>query len=527
MTHLILSFFLLVATASLAQDLSIQWQNTIGGTGGDNARSVSATSDGGYVVLGRSFSNAGGDKSEDSRGEDDYWIVKLDGSGDIVWERTIGGSGPDQGLSVKQTQDGGYILVGESLSGVSGEKTEPSVQWDFWVIKLDSSGDIQWQNTISADGFERTPTVLLSSDGGYFLGGSSNSDISGDKTEDAIGEFDYWLLKLDSNGEIVWQNTIGGDGTDFLAHMAATSDGGVIIGGLSSSGVSGDKTEPSRGDTDYWLVKTDAGGEIEWDRTLGGDASDNLESIFQTSDGGFILGGSSTSGVSGEKTEPSVGLTDYWIVKTDENGLVQWDKTIGGDNGDEFGFTVPSNNDSYLVVGSSLSDASGDKDEDSNGSFDQWVVRLDLQGNIVSQNTIGGAGGEFMFNVEMEPGTDEFIMLCSSNSDISGDKTEDAVGANDYWVVSLSSSLSVGSSEFDRSIVLSPVPFRDSLRLTTSLPVDSIQLIDIHGRLMFSDFLKEAVQDRIIATEALSSGVYILRLAFVDGSFETRKLIKE
>lgn len=142
----------------------------------------------------------------------------------------------------------------------------------------------------------------------------------------------FTTLAQDPN--ILWQRTIGGNGEEYLKSLEETSDGGMIIGGYSNSNISEDKSENSRGGNDYWILKLDSSGIIEWQRTIGGSGEDKLVAIHQTSDGGYIVGGYSDSEISGEKTESSRGFTDYWILKLEPNGGIEWQKTIGGDNGD-------------------------------------------------------------------------------------------------------------------------------------------------------------------------------------------------
>jgi hypothetical protein len=169
---------------------------------GDLLRYVQQTTDGGYIVGGSSSSPISGDKTQDSIGWDDYWIVKTDSLGNIMWQNTIGGTHWDKLETIHQTTDGGYILGGISLSNISGDKTENCIGgWDFWVVKTDSIGNILWQNTIGGDSDEGSnvtnqPLLELTSDGGYILGGFSESNISGDKTENSMGLFDYWIVKL-------------------------------------------------------------------------------------------------------------------------------------------------------------------------------------------------------------------------------------------------------------------------------------------------------------------------------------------
>ena len=265
---------------------------------------------------GESWSGISGDKTEASWGSSDYWVVKLNSSGAIEWQNTIGGSSTDYLYSLQQTSDGGYILGGWSQSGLTGDKTEASMGGsDYWVVKLNSSGAIEWQNTLGGGGEDKLYSLQQTTDGGYLLGGHSYSGISGDKTEVPLGGSDYWVVKLNSSGAIEWQNTIGGSSEDFLLSFQQTTDGGYILGGYSSSGISGVKNEALLGGYDYWVVKLNSSGVIEWQNTIGGSSDDYLLSLQQTTDDGYILGGYSISGISGDKTETSLGFYDYWVVK--------------------------------------------------------------------------------------------------------------------------------------------------------------------------------------------------------------------
>ena len=177
------------------------------------------------------------------------------------------------------------------------------------------SPNIQWQSVIGGSNDERFTNLQQTADGGYILAGQSISNISGNKIENCLGSYDYWMLKLDEIGNIIWQNTIGGEGSDYLWSIDQTSDGGYIIGGNSDSKISGDKTENSGDDFDYWVLKLDGVGNIQWQNTIGGAGLDNLLNVQQTADGGYILGGFSDSNISGNKTKSSLGGRDFWVVK--------------------------------------------------------------------------------------------------------------------------------------------------------------------------------------------------------------------
>ncbi len=443
----------------------IEWQKTIGGNSTEEFSDIHQTIDGGYILGGHSDSGISGDKTESSQGGLDYWVVKLDPAGNIQWQNTIGGSNNDQLTSIQQTSDGGYILGGYSGSGISGDKTESSQGGlDYWVVKLDPIGNIEWQNTIGGGGNDILNSTQQSTDGGYILGGYSFSDLGGDKTENNKGNSDYWVVKLDALGNIVWQNTIGGNKGDILNSIQLTTDGGYIVGGTSSSDFSSDKAENSLGFADYWVVKLDALGNIEWENTIGGSGGDGLYSLQQTTDGGYILGGESVSDISGDKTENSQGLGDYWIVKLNTNGGIQWQNTIGGNNVDQLFSIQESTDGGYLLGGTSFSGMSGDKTENSRGQYDYWIVKLDAIGNIRWQKTIGGSNDDLLFAVDQT--IDEKILLGGwSSSDISGDKIENSKGFGDYWVLMLSPYL-VPTCQ---SLLIFPSPNSTNISIDTSL----------------------------------------------------------
>ncbi|MBK7389316.1 MAG: hypothetical protein IPI23_09700 [Bacteroidetes bacterium] len=248
---------------------------------------------------------------------------------EIEWQKTIGGIDSDLLNSIQQTADGGFILAGMSLSNISGDKTENNTgNWDFWIIKTDVDGNIQWQNTIGGNDYDQPNAIQQTPDGGYIVGGSSDSNISGEKTENSNGLSDFWVLKLDNTGNIQWQQVIGGSGDDMLVSIQQTADGGYVLGGSSDSNISGDKTENSYGLSDYWIVKIDDTGNVQWQQTIGGGGYDVFRSVQLTVDGGFVIGGYSDSNISGNKTENSNGFHDFWIVKTDSSGIIQCQDTI-------------------------------------------------------------------------------------------------------------------------------------------------------------------------------------------------------
>ncbi|GAB3299460.1 hypothetical protein GCM10027511_14730 [Hymenobacter humi] len=246
----------------------------------------------------------------------DYWVVKLDANGTRQWDRTFGGSDNDFIEAAQQTPDGGYLLAGGSLSPISGDKTQPHYgSGDFWVVKLDANGDKQWDRTFGGQTSDYVTALHLTRDGGYLLGGYSDSPSSSTKTQSGQGLGDYWVVKLDATGAKQWDRTFGGTNYDYLYALEQTRDGGYLLGGYSNSPVGGDKTQPGQGGYDYWLVKLEASGAKQWDQVVGGPGGDYLYALAQTGDGGYLLGGYSASGPGGDKTQASRGGLDYWLVK--------------------------------------------------------------------------------------------------------------------------------------------------------------------------------------------------------------------
>ncbi len=427
-----------------SQAPAIAWQNAIGGTLDDRLHSVKQTSDGGYILGGYSYSKNTGDKSENRIGDDDYWVVKVNSSGVIEWEETIGGTGSDLLYDIQQTADGGYILGGESSSPLSGDKTENRIggEPDYWIVKIDNAGNVEWDNTIGGTGDEGFSSLDQTSDGGYIIGGTSHSAISGDKTEGLIGDNDYWIVKLNSAGVVEWDETIGGLWDDILTSVEQTSDGGYIIGGYSESDASGDKSENSIGTDylfDYWIVKTDNLGNVEWENTLGGKKYDFLNVVKQTPDGGYIAGGYSESQISADKSENRIGDYDYWIIKLNASGIKVWDNTIGGSGFDNLKTLDVCSDGGFILGGTSLSNISGDKTENMISypvtSFDYWVVKTDMNGIVGWDNTIGGTGEDQVTTI-ISTADGNYLAGGYSNSVVSGDKTE-YDGGFDYWICKL------------------------------------------------------------------------------------------
>jgi hypothetical protein len=359
----------------------------------------------------------------------------------ILWQQSYGGAGVESLYAVQPTPDGGYIFGGGSSSAPGGGKTSPHFGGpDFWVVRVDSQGNKLWEQSFGGIGTDILSVMQPAGDGGFLLGGRSNSPIGGTKTGPNRGGADFWVVRIDSNGEKLWDRTFGGSGDDYLFSMVPTGDGGFLLGGYSESGVSGNKTSQNFGLGDFWLVRIDAAGEKVWEASYGGSGDEGIFSIHQTSDGGFILGGDSDSPPGGNKTSAHHGGKDFWIVRIDPLGNKLWDRSYGGTEHDaDYNLVVRQTPDGgYIIAGDSLSDVSGNKTAASFGDSDIWVVRLGPEANTLWQRSFGGNSYEYVSSLK-ETSDGGFLLGGGSNSRVSGNKSAPLFGNMDYYLFQIDS----------------------------------------------------------------------------------------
>ena len=331
-------------SVSVAADSCNAFCLAIGGIGGDYGWSMSRTSDGGYII--------GGATNSFGAGGYDFYMVKLDGAGNLQWTRTIGGTAWDWGYSIIQTSDGGYAITGYTQSSfVIGFRA-------IYVVKLDVQGNLQWTKTIGGASTDEAWSIIQTSDGGYAITGYTWSF--------GVGGYDVYVVKLDAQGNLQWTRTIGGGNSDVGLSIIQTSDGGYAIAGRTNSF--------GAGNYDVYVVKLNAQGNLQWTRTIGGTNRDEGSSIIQTSDGGYaIVGWTNSFGA---------GNYDVYVVKLNAQGNLQWTRTIGGTNQDGGWSIIQTSDGGYAVAGWTGSFGAGD--------LDVYVVKLNGQGNLQWTKTIGG-----------------------------------------------------------------------------------------------------------------------------------------
>ncbi|MBW8049105.1 MAG: hypothetical protein FVQ77_01945 [Cytophagales bacterium] len=330
---------------------------------------VKQCNDKGYIIMGESQSFGSGST--------DLFITKTNERGNILWSENFGGKSSDYGRSVLHTKEGGYIIAGYTFSFGAGES-------DIYIIKINDAGDLLWSKTYGGIHNDYAYDILETKDRGFLILGETKSF--------GAGSFDVFLIKIDTRGNLQWSKTYGGRSTDVGRSIIPTKEGGYIIVGESKSF--------GAGDFDFYLIKIDKYGKLKWTKTYGGTGKDYGRSIQQTITGGYIISGSSFSFGHGGKEE------DAYLIKTDAYGKVSWSKIIGGKNPD-YALSVLAKNDEYII--------SGYTDNYGHGEADVFLSKLNSSGSIIWYKTYGGTNTDYGFCVQKTADQGFIIIGESSN----------------------------------------------------------------------------------------------------------------
>ncbi|MEI6948870.1 BACON domain-containing protein [Paraflavisolibacter sp. H34] len=394
------------------------WSRLLGSAAADVPGAVIETEDHNFLLAG--YASAGGGDVTGFRGASDFWLAKVSAGGELLWQKTLGGTGADQATALAAIPAGGYLLAGTTAS-INGDVTNPHGGTDAWVVKVDASGNKLWQKALGGAGYDGLYAVVPTADGGFLLAGetgSNDGDVSGNH-----GGTDAWVVKLDASGARLWQKTFGGSGADKARSLKATTDGGYILVGETAS--SDGDVSGQHGKVDAWVLKLDASGNKVWQKTLGGSGHDYAQSLTAVT-GGYLLAGF-TNSADGDVTA-NKGNYDVWVVKLDESGRLLWQKTYGGTGGDLANAIAPVTG-GFAVVGSTSS-ANGDVSA-SKGGGDAWLLKIDASGNRLGEKTWGGTGYESALSFLVTSGG-KFLLggtTDSKDGDITGSK-----GGGDIWL---------------------------------------------------------------------------------------------
>jgi hypothetical protein len=349
---------------------SLLWSKTFGGTEDDRGNDIIQTADGGFAILG--FTQSSNGDVIQNNGSKDFWIAKLTRTGTLTWQKSFGFSGSDYGTSLIQTNDNGYLLTGViDVTASGGEGNSRTSQrhagGDVWAVKLSAVGNFEWSKYFGGSFTDTAFGVEKTADNGFIIVGSSDSndvDITDNK-----GSYDFWVLKISSSGTLLWEKSFGGTEIDEARAITSTTDGNfIIVGDTRSSDVN---VSNNNGAADLWMLKISPEGNLLWEKTIGATGFDVARSVSKSQDNGFVISGSSRSSDGGYTNQ---GQNDAWVLKTDANGNILWQKTVGGTEIDFFYDAVELNNLEIIAVGESSS-SNGDIEENK-GFSDVLIIKI-------------------------------------------------------------------------------------------------------------------------------------------------------
>lgn len=501
MKHLfITSIILLGLRIFVFAQPTIMWQNCIGGSESEGFQSIEVTEDNQLLFVGSTYSNDG--DVSGNHGRSDIWAGKLDHNGILLWNKCYGGSRWEYGDAMDYTSDGGMIIAGQTDSN-DGDISGFIGYVDYWVVKTDSSGNIEWEKCYGGTYVDKAYAVKQTPDNGFIIAGKTNSndgDVSGNHGND-----DCWIVKTDSLGNIEWQKCLGGSDNDYANDICIVNDGYIVL--ICSESDDGDVTG-NHGNDDYWIVKLDNLGNIIWQKCLGGSSADWGKSISATTDNGCIAIGVTFSN-DGDISN-NTGETDYWVVKLDEFGNLEWEKCygFGSDNSIDHGHDIYKTLEGGYIIGGYSFDYSTCYDE-----WDYWIIKIDSIGIIEWEKCLGGTAKDFLYSVLQDMNGD-FIAAGNTRSndgDVSGNH-----GVADSWIVKLGNPNNVFEMKRKPNIdyLLYPNPSNSTITIELGNiekhPFD-LKIYNIRGELV--KVVKNNIGTSIeFGIEELKKGLYLFQI---------------
>ena len=413
MRNLFLFVLLLLVQFSFSQDLQVLWQGCYGGSEPDFANDILEVEDG-YLILGNARSNDGDISS--LHGGQDGWLIKTDFYGNLIWEKTFGGINADEFVSIVKSADNNFFILSSTYSSDGDISYDPYPgSTDFWIVKIDGSGNIIWDKIVGGNMLDQIWTGVATSDGGVVaLGwtGSNDGDIS-----NWYGLYDTWMVKLNSEGEIVADMSFGTSGFDFGQALIETSDGGFLVGGSSIIQSGGNiNCEPFNENAEAIVFKLSPNLDIEWQMCYGGSEHDGVAAFLELDDGYLVgaYGGSDDGDLTGSNWH---GNNDIWIIRTDFYGNILWQKCYGGSL-DEWTMSLFRTADGGLMFCGNTESHDGDvvgNHTQSEYSNDIWLVKLSGEGELLWQQCIGGLGNEESWFGAIKKSDTDFVIAGQFN----------------------------------------------------------------------------------------------------------------
>lgn len=405
----------------ITSKIEIIWAKTFGGSLEDEAKDITITSNGNYAIIGNTESVDG--DITDGSGTQDLWLILVNPSGELLWNKTFGGDNDDRAESVATTNDGGFIVSGYSRSS-NGAVSKNAGSYDHWIVKLSSTGEIQWETSLGFKGDDRATDAFQTKDGGFITTGyldvetyegpnevktnPTSSSLRSSKNRHGVGEF--WVHKLEPSGKVEWEKFYGGTSNEQAHEIIEVTDGYVIVGTTESKDFD---VSQNNGSYDYWIVKIDIQGQIVWEKSYGGSEIDTAYGIIETENNNYIIVGDSRSS-NGDKKE-GFGNADIWILKIDNNGSLLDQKSIGGTGFDSANDILIANDGDFIISGTSRS--TDNFLPQNKGLGDLLVAKINRETlTPVWKNSFGGSQFDFGYKVVQDKNTGNITVVGDTES---------------------------------------------------------------------------------------------------------------
>ncbi len=530
--HILIFLTIISALTLKPQTFNIVSQYCFGGEDWEGARTI-ILYDSGYY-LGCNTSSVGGDISY-NHGDEDYWLVKTNTTGQIVWENTFGGSQGDYFLQMLRTPEGGFLMFGDTYSQDGDVGCNHSSNGDWWLVKTDSKGKKEWTRCLGGTHKEYASQIKFAHEGGYILLGTTGS-VDGDVAYNH-GMYDVWVVKIDWDGNILWERTFGGSGSDYGYAISLSDDGGYIVGGYVNSN-NGDANCREGLPGEYgsaWLLKLDNQGQLLWQQCYGGSYAETTADILQTIDGGFLFLGGTASGNGDANcfhgTPGNTATSDMWVVKVDSTGQIEWQRCLGG-TGYDLPRMIRPLEDGGFIVGGNTNSQDGDAlcNESLQGGHTVILHRLSAQGDLLWTKCLGSPVDNSLFSMHVFSPTHYLLGATARSNGIDVNCT--LKGQTDIWLVEImDTTVSIQEQRpaaTTAAFLLYPNPATTTTWLqlpeyTAQSPMQ-LQLISPRGGVVYEATAGGRFHQ--LSTAHLPAGLYLVRLW--DGEkWLVQKLVKE
>ncbi len=507
-----------------SQSFNISSQLCLGSLDSDIPIKQAKLNNGNKILLTQSNSPASGDKTENSRGDYDFWVICLDQNDQIVWEKTIGGTNIDLPSDLLISSDQNIYIGGTTKSPASFEQSNALFgSWDAWLIKMNSSGNILWDKNYGGTGLDGFSDLIELPSGNIMAFGSSASSNSGNKTSSGYGSIDVWCLKLNSNGNILNDWSIGGADIDTRPIVVQSSPNHLKLVCESLSNISGLKTENCFGSTDLWVLDLDTNCSVFQQKTIGGSDIDGVSDILLNNNGDLLILSQSWSNISGLKSEDSYGLMDTWLLLLNNNLDIILQKTIGGVGQDYGSCIYELANGNIVVAANSDSPQNTFKTESNIGLMDVWMYAVDANFNFIADQTLGTTSDDNVVDFELEQNALYINVLACSSGGAQNDKSCPGNGGFDIWEIDFNSTLFIHDVIMDLDFEVFPNPASNNLNISIKIdqPLE-IELLDFSGKIINEFTLSSQIESIDISN--LSNGIYWLKFQ-INGKPQFKKIV--